>query len=145
MSEKRPMKVKRPYNKKVVLEQTEQTEQTETINIAGVDSTTITGLGDAVKAVTNFLGIETCDDCEKRRQKMNDMYSFLRSVRREMTPVEIEIVEQADRTKVILDSRWMTNLMNDVYGTKYQVCNCPGLYKDILAKLIIAIEKQKIK
>ena len=29
------------------------------------------GLGDAIRAVTEALGIEHCDECERRRQRMN--------------------------------------------------------------------------
>lgn len=105
----------------------------------------INGLGDAVKAVTNALGIETCDDCEVRRQKMNNMFSFLKNVQRDLTEEEIEKIELIASTKKVDDVVYIINLVNQIFGTKYQPCNCPGLVKEHIDKLIIQIEKQKIK
>lgn len=31
-------------------------------------------LGDTIKTVTNFLGIQTCSACERRRQLLNDFW-----------------------------------------------------------------------
>jgi hypothetical protein len=34
------------------------------------------GLGDAVKVVTDALGIEQCSECEKRQSKLNKLFPF---------------------------------------------------------------------
>jgi hypothetical protein len=34
------------------------------------------GLGDAIKKVTDALGIEQCDECEKRQSKLNRLFPF---------------------------------------------------------------------
>ena len=34
------------------------------------------GLGDAVKVVTDALGIEQCSECEKRQSKLNRLFPF---------------------------------------------------------------------
>jgi hypothetical protein len=34
------------------------------------------GLGDAVKVVTDALGIDQCDNCQKRQSKLNELFPF---------------------------------------------------------------------
>ena len=34
------------------------------------------GLGDAIKVVTDALGIEQCSECEKRQSKLNKLFPF---------------------------------------------------------------------
>ena len=34
------------------------------------------GLGDAIKVVTDALGIEQCDNCQKRQSKLNRLFPF---------------------------------------------------------------------
>jgi len=34
------------------------------------------GLGDAIKVVTEALGIEQCSECEKRQSKLNKLFPF---------------------------------------------------------------------
>jgi hypothetical protein len=34
------------------------------------------GLGDAVKVVTDALGIDQCDNCQKRQSKLNKLFPF---------------------------------------------------------------------
>lgn len=34
------------------------------------------GLGDAIKAVTDTLGIEQCDKCKERQSKLNKLFPF---------------------------------------------------------------------
>jgi hypothetical protein len=34
------------------------------------------GLGDAIKVVTDALGIEQCDNCQKRQSKLNKLFPF---------------------------------------------------------------------
>ena len=48
----------------------------------------IKGLGDAVKAVTDFVGIVPCEACLKRQEKWNKLFPFRRQPR-ELTPDEL--------------------------------------------------------
>lgn len=102
------------------------------------------GLGDVVKAVTNAIGIETCDSCEERRKKLNSMFSFLKSVRRDVTDEEITFIENIGKS-ITTDERYkLADIYTAVYGSKVNHCNCPALYNGMIDKLKMQIEYQKV-
>lgn len=104
----------------------------------------IEGLGDVVKEVTNFLGIETCDDCEERRKKLNQMFPFTKRPSYIITDEEIIYLRNAkDINKV--DTGILTTIYNKTYNTSVKPCNCPTLMKELLEKLLIQINYQEIK
>lgn len=105
----------------------------------------VKGLGDVIKSVTSALGIETCEKCEERRQKLNKAFSFLKTVKRELTDEEVESLLLMEANKRIEDGITFVNLYNDVFGTRVKPCNCPSIYKELLSKLVMQIEYQKIK
>ena len=41
----------------------------------------IGGLGDAIKAVTQVLGIEQCEKCKERELRLNKLYPWLKASR----------------------------------------------------------------
>ena len=105
----------------------------------------IKGLGDAVKAVTNAVGIETCSDCEERRKKLNKMFPFTRQPKRLMTGNEIVFIEGIKNKLTMEDRLRLGTIYEEVVGGKVRHCNCPGVYKSILDKLRILIGYQNIK
>lgn len=105
----------------------------------------IKGLGDVVKAVTNAVGIETCDDCEQRRLKLNKMFPFTKSVKRELTDDEIEFVEQIGKTLENNDRFKLGDIYEAVIGGRVRHCLCPAMYRQLIDRLKIQIEYQKIK
>lgn len=105
----------------------------------------IEGLGDVIKAVTNAVGIETCDSCEERRKKLNRMFSFLKAVKRDITPEEIEFLNGIGRTVTGDDRMELGRIYTEVFGIKVNHCNCPALYKSILDKLRTQVEYQSIE
>lgn len=107
-------------------------------------STPLTGVGDVIAKVTTFFGVEPCADCLMRKAKLNKMFSFLRSVQRDLTADEIKYVYEIERTKYVPDGNAFVALFNEIYGTKQKPCNCPGIYKDILEKMVMQIKYQEI-
>jgi hypothetical protein len=47
------------------------------------------GLGDVVKAVTDFVGVVPCEACEKRQARWNKLYPLTKKPR-ELTAIELE-------------------------------------------------------
>ena len=103
-----------------------------------------TGLGDCVKAVTTALNIPTCEECEERRKKMNDMFPFLSYVKNDLTEEEIAFVDECNEKRIISDVNVLANIYNRIFGTRIVGCNCPSM-KDLLVKLTIQVDKQRIK
>lgn len=103
------------------------------------------GLGDIVAAVTSAVGIEPCESCEERRKKMNDMFSFIKGTRRQLTEEELLLVEEIEQTKRIKDANVVVKIYNELYGTHIVACNCPGLYEQLMQRLSKQKEYQSIK
>lgn len=120
-------------------------EVDEVMNIDVETNKPIEGLGDVIKAVTNAVGIETCDSCEERRKKLNRMFSFLKAVKRDITPEEVEFLNSIGRTVTGEDRMELGRIYSEVFGTKVNHCNCPALYKTILDKLRTQVEYQTIE
>lgn len=109
-----------------------------------IEKTSI-GLGDVIKKITDTLSIPTCEKCEERRQKLNKAYSFLRTVKREITDEEIIYLKDIESSKKIDNSQKFVKIFNEVFGTNQTACDCPSLMRDLLGKLLMQIEYQNIK
>lgn len=109
-----------------------------------IEKTSI-GLGDVIKKITDTLSIPTCEKCEERRQKLNKAYSFLRTVKREITDEEIIYLKDIESSKKIDNSQKFVKIFNEVFGTNQTACDCPSLMRDLLSKLLMQIEYQNIK
>lgn len=103
------------------------------------------GLGDVVKVVTNAIGLETCDDCEQRRLKLNKMFPFTKAAKRLMNDEEIEFINSIGNRITAEDRIKLGNISEDVLGGKVRHCSCPGMYKGLIDRLKIQIEYQNIK
>lgn len=105
----------------------------------------VNGLGDVVKKVTNALGFKTCDACEKRRQKLNAMFPFLKRVKRNLTEEEIEYVQTTKANKKVSDIQAFFKLYNDVFNDKRKPCQCTQLVKQMVEELLTQIDYQTDK
>lgn len=102
------------------------------------------GLGDTIKKITRWFGIEPCDACEARAKKLNQMFSYLKRVTRPITEAEAEQIETWKTTKKV-DITELTKLYNEIFGDKQKPTSCVPCNKTMLEKLIIQIEKQDIE
>lgn len=64
----------------------------------------IEGFGDVVKKITNFLGIETCDACEERRKKLNDLFPYTKS--KKLNNEQIEFIKRIRSIREISSEDW---------------------------------------
>lgn len=134
--------VKQPKKKKIK----EKINIEETIDISNVEvEQEVRGLGDIIKKVADTLSIPTCEDCEQRRLKLNKMFPFTKTAKRELTESEIEFVNGIG-TKLTTDDRMeLGRIAEEVLGGKVRHCQCPSMYKQLIDRLKIQIEYQNIK
>jgi hypothetical protein len=101
----------------------------ENIDISNTTPTDkpIKGLGDVVEKITKFFGIEPCDKCIKRKEKMNT-FEFLRLID---TPTydEVEMLRRTVLSKTLLeeDKKPFFEMYNRLFKRNVKVCNCPGV------------------
>lgn len=96
----------------------------------------IGGLGDLIAKVTDSLGIEKCEGCEKRQSKLNHLMPWLK-VSRDLTEEEIDFVKGI-QTKAIIQSNDVNRLFvlyNEIYYAKNKRCNCPELIGKMIQRL----------
>lgn len=100
------------------------------------ETNTISGLGDVVKSITNFLGIETCEACEKRRQELNKWFPFLGQAN-EVNDEEIEFIKHLKTLKQIESdvARKMLALYNKTFNSRVEYCSCPTVFIECINKL----------
>lgn len=122
----------------------EQITETSQVEINEETSTESKGLGDTIKKITRWFGIEPCDACEARAKKLNQMFSYLKRVTRPITEEEAEQIETWKTTKKV-DIIPLTNLYNEIFGDKQKPSSCVPCNKTMLEKLLIQIEKQDIE
>lgn len=94
------------------------------------------GLGDLIGKVTNKLGIEECEGCKKRKEKLNKLFPWLKS-KREYTEEENEwVIDLGKRTQMSgEESNRLFKLYNEITGNKIQKCMCPGMHKVMVERL----------
>lgn len=94
----------------------------------------IKGLGDVIASVTTAVGIEPCDSCNKRKEKLNELFPF-----------EIEDFTETEKeylgTFFESDKQEQTKELLDIYFRVFKVKtfdiapNSPGVYNSIIKKL----------
>lgn len=137
--------VKKPVAKKPVNEP--KIAQAKIINEPQDNS--INGLGDVVKKVTNFLGIETCDECEERRKKLNKLFPFIKSAK-ELSEDEIAFLKRIKPQNFIggEDIRYLYSVYNRVFSKKVEACfSCSGMivqFKEELWNAYLANQSKNI-
>lgn len=88
----------------------------------------IGGLGDAIKAVTEVLGIEQCEKCKERQSRLNRLFPWLKASR-DVTQEERELMMRINAKPSIEndDVNALFKLYNELFSSKLSRCNCPGL------------------
>lgn len=102
------------------------------------------GLGDVVGAITSTLGITECESCSERKAKMNQMFSFLNGVRRNLTQDEIDFINEINVTRQVNDGPKLFKISNEIFGLRQEFCNCGGVAKQMVEKLLLVIQRQSI-
>jgi hypothetical protein len=98
----------------------------------------IKGLGDAIATVTDALGIEQCDGCKKRQDRLN---RFLPFGTKDLTDEQKEYLKEffaSEQTELTTtQQKELIGIYFDVYQIKpFTPCTgCSGVWKSIIKKL----------
>lgn len=104
----------------------------------------VMGVGDILQKITNAVGISTCDECEKRKEALNNMFSFLKKTKRDLYQVEMEMLKQINATNKVENVGIFFKVYNEIFGVHSQPCQCAGVIKDMVFRLNKVMEKQLI-
>ena len=136
MADKKPRAKRKPkVVEEIILEETTQTQEQE-----------VSGIGDVIASVTDFLGIEKCDECEARRKKLNRMFPFTRNANLITDEEDKEFISNLkDRGKLTKEEvDRIMNLMYKVFKIRVKFCNCPGLFKGYIEKLKVQLDYSNV-
>jgi len=123
--------------------QKESVDDEQSVDLSGVKvKEESKGLGDTIKSITSALGIEPCESCNKRAEKLNKWFPYLKRDVRDLTETETELVKRASSTHTIewKDVKSLFVLYNDVFGAKLEVCRCPGLLSKIVERTKVLLK-----
>lgn len=98
----------------------------------------IKGLGDLIATVTSAVGIEPCEECNKRKEYLNKKFPWMKKEIRELTQEEIEMLEKATAEPNKVKGEYIKaifKLYNEVFMQRVEVCRCPGLLSRIISRL----------
>ena len=97
----------------------------------------IKGLGDVIAAGTSVLGIETCEGCNKRKEKLNQLFPF---------GIEEFTEDESKYLGTFFENEIQEQKVLDIYFRVFRVkpfdpcVNCSGVWKSIINKLKKAYE-----
>ena len=120
----------------------EMADDNETIVIDNnTTSTSLSGFGDVIKLFTSLFGLDTCDKCEERRVRFNRKFAFVRKGK--LISDEDILFLQSVGNEISKDQQErIIAIYNYVYSDNQEVCYCAGLFKSIIDKLNIQIDRQ---
>ena len=118
------------------------TDSAETVILPQKGEKQVSGVGDVIKAITTAIGITPCSECEERRKKLNRMFPFLQ-LGSTISQVDADFVKSIGTTLTSKDQDRLIRIYDGTYKQKTIKCNCPGVYKNIIDKLLTQIEYQK--
>lgn len=101
----------------------------------------IGGLGDAIKAVTQVLGIPQCESCKERQSRLNRLFPWLKASR-DVTQEERELMVRINAKSSIEndDVNALFKLYNELFSSKLSRCNCPGLIAKMIERINVFIQ-----
>jgi hypothetical protein len=96
----------------------------------------IGGLGDMIAKVTDTLGIEKCEGCEKRQTTLNHLFPWINTTR-EITQEEKDFMARVQSSHIIQndDVNKLFSFYNDLFNSKVKRCNCPGLIGKMIQRI----------
>ena len=120
----------------------EMADDNETIVIDNnTTSTSLSGFGDVIKLFTSLFGLDTCDKCEERRVRFNRKFAFVRKGKL-INDEDILFLQSVCNMISKEQQERIIAIYNYVYSDNQEVCYCAGLFKSVLDKLNIQIDKQ---
>jgi hypothetical protein len=105
------------------------------------------GLGDTIAKITKAIGIEPCESCNRRKQKLNTIFPWMKQDIRQLTEEELYLMQEINSSKIIHNQNIIAlfKLYNNIFSLKIERCNCPGLIKRMVGRInqVIAIQQEK--
>lgn len=103
----------------------------------------LTGLGDVIKTVTDAIGIEQCDGCVERQNKLNIMIPFeeVQDLPLEQNEIEFLMRVKDNIINSSVDQEYIFQVYNRVTGSSLKQCICPSLIEKLKHDLIKLINK----
>ncbi len=98
----------------------------------------IKGLGDVIANVTSAVGIESCDGCNKRKEKLNRLFPFGIEEFTEDESKYLGTFFESEKTELnTTDQKEILDIYFRVFRVKpFDPCvNCSGVWKSIVNKL----------
>ncbi len=98
----------------------------------------IKGLGDVVATITEAVGIEPCEGCNKRKEKLNQLFPFgIEEFTEEERSYLGTFFESNKETLDATDQKQILDIYFRVFRVKtFDPCtNCSGVWKSIINKL----------
>lgn len=95
----------------------------------------IKGAGDLVKVVTDALGIEQCDGCEKRQDQMNKLIPFGKYELTDDDKLFLKRIEKKLITSSV-DRDYLFQIYNLVFSEKLKPCFCQDVMTEMIEKLL---------
>jgi hypothetical protein len=96
------------------------------------------GLGDVISNITTAVGIKPCEDCNKRRAKLNKLFPFGTL---ELSEYEKEYLTELFNSNPAQLTKENQEVILNAYFRCYRVkpfdpcTNCSGVWKSIIKKL----------
>ena len=103
----------------------------------------IKGLGDVVATITEAVGIEPCEGCNKRKEKLNQLFPFGIEEFTEEERNYLGMFFESDKQELnATDQKQILDIYFRVFRVKpFDPCtNCSGVWKSIINKLRKAYE-----
>lgn len=107
-------------------------------------STSLNGLGDVIKLITSLFGLDTCSKCEERRMRYNKKFAFVRAGKA-IEDDDITFIQSIGNELTKEQQIRIMDIHNYVFSSNLEVCFCAGLFKSVIDKLNIQIERQEKK
>jgi hypothetical protein len=98
----------------------------------------ITGIGDAIAAITSAAGIAPCESCNKRKDLLNVSFPFQKAkvMSNEQKLWFGDYLQKKSNILTYEDRKKINELYNDCFQTDVKLCgSCSGLYVAIIKKL----------
>ena len=98
----------------------------------------LTGLGDVIATVTTAIGIEPCEGCNKRKEKLNKLFPFgVEELEDEEREYLTKLFDSNPQELSIENQRVILNAYFRCYNVKpFEPClNCSGVWVSFIKKL----------
>jgi hypothetical protein len=106
----------------------------------------ITGVGDAIEKIANFLKLKKCEHCEQRRKDLNKIFPFLNYDENvKLTEEEEETLAKAKESPIVPfeTAKAIFDMYNKYFSSKrpQKFCQCGGLFKRLLERLTLLSQR----